>query len=227
VSPCFTRLADGSEARRSGLVRSAEKLGADGTLARYRLTLVPWLWLATQQRHSQVFQDRTLADIVGLLLSPYAPFQSWRFTANAQQRIDEIGARAHVSQYRETDYAFVAPAGRGRSRLCLRRRRAGARAAHADHFADSAALPEDSSGDVRYHRAHSQEEADAIQQLICHTRMSAPGIAVVAWDHGAKRSMRAHARHGLAAARSVPIRTCRSASPWSRTRPARSAWRHN
>jgi uncharacterized protein involved in type VI secretion and phage assembly len=190
----YTRLADGSEARRSGLVRSAEKLGADGTLARYRLTLVPWLWLATQQRHSQVFQDRTLADIVGLLLSPYAPFQSWRFTANAQPRIDEIGARAHVSQYRETDYAFLsrllAEAGLGFAFVEDEQ-------APAHHtltiFADSAALPEDPSGDVRYHRAHSQEEADAIQQLICHTRMSAPGIAVVAWDHGAKRSMRAHA----------------------------------
>ncbi|REE91292.1 type VI secretion system Vgr family protein [Cupriavidus plantarum] len=190
----FTRLADGGEARRSGLVRSAEKLGADGTLARYRLTVVPWLWLATQQRHSQVFQDRTLADIIRLVLAPYAPFQSWRLTANAQQRIDEMGARLYVSQYRETDYAFLsrllAEAGLGFAFVEDEQASAG----HAmTIFADSAALPEDPSGEVRYHRTHSQEEADAIQYLACHTRVTSPGIAVVAWDHAAKRSLRAHA----------------------------------
>ncbi|WP_354675575.1 contractile injection system protein, VgrG/Pvc8 family, partial [Cupriavidus alkaliphilus] len=38
-------LANGSQSRRTGLIRQAEKLGADGSLARYRLTVVPWLWL--------------------------------------------------------------------------------------------------------------------------------------------------------------------------------------
>ncbi|WP_258874566.1 contractile injection system protein, VgrG/Pvc8 family, partial [Cupriavidus taiwanensis] len=36
-----TTLAGGGQSRRTGLIRQAEKLGADGSLARYRLTVVP------------------------------------------------------------------------------------------------------------------------------------------------------------------------------------------
>ncbi|MDI3263127.1 MAG: contractile injection system protein, VgrG/Pvc8 family [Fulvimonas sp.] len=46
-------LADGGRVRRSGLVSEARLLGADGGLARYRLTVVPWLWLLGQGRHSR------------------------------------------------------------------------------------------------------------------------------------------------------------------------------
>ncbi|WP_277872357.1 contractile injection system protein, VgrG/Pvc8 family, partial [Vulcaniibacterium tengchongense] len=38
----WTRLAGGGVASRSGLVREAACLGSDGSLARYRLCLVPW-----------------------------------------------------------------------------------------------------------------------------------------------------------------------------------------
>ncbi|MGF2509175.1 contractile injection system protein, VgrG/Pvc8 family, partial [Ralstonia pseudosolanacearum] len=79
-----TTLADGTQARRTGLIRQAEQLGADGSLARYRLTVVPWFWLATQQRHSQVFQNRPLADILEQMLSPYEPYAAWRFAAGAE-----------------------------------------------------------------------------------------------------------------------------------------------
>lgn len=189
-----SRLADGGEARRSGLVRKAEKLGADGSLARYRLTVVPWLWLATQQRHSQVFQNRTLSDITAQVLEPYAPHASWRLTAGAQQRIDAIGARDHVSQYRETDYRFLsrlwAEAGLG---FAFVEDEDAAGGHTLTVFADSVQLPEDPSTPVRYHRAHSQEQADAIQQLACHTRVTVPGVAVVAWDAAAMRTLRAHA----------------------------------
>jgi len=190
----WTTLADGGRIRRSGLVRKAEKLGADGSLARYRLTVVPWLWLATQQRHSQVFQNRTLADIAEQILSPYAPHAVWRYTAGAQQRIDALGPREHVSQYRETDYAFLsrvlAEAGLGFAFVEDEQAPSG----HAlTIFADSPQLPEGQSASVRYHRAHSQEEADAVQQLACHSRVTVPGVAVVAWDGNGKRTLRGHA----------------------------------
>ena len=41
-----TRLSDGSQAGRSGLVRAAQKLGSEGGFARYRLTVVPWVVVA-------------------------------------------------------------------------------------------------------------------------------------------------------------------------------------
>ncbi|PKQ27458.1 MAG: hypothetical protein CVT63_07920, partial [Candidatus Anoxymicrobium japonicum] len=42
------------------LVRAAQKLGADGGFARYRITLVPWVWLLSRGRHNRVFQDKTV-----------------------------------------------------------------------------------------------------------------------------------------------------------------------
>lgn len=198
----LTTLADGSQARRTGLVRLAEKLGADGSLARYRLTLVPWLWVTTQQRQSQVFQNRTLSDIIGQLLTPYAPLAAWRYDAAAEQRIAESGPRPHFAQYRETDYDFLARllAEEGLGFTVVEDE--GAPSGHAVLiFADSVRLAEDPSSaagrgvlrGVRYHRAHSQEETDTIQQLISHTRTHVDGVAVSAWEPQSKRVLRGHA----------------------------------
>ncbi|QIK21563.1 type VI secretion system tip protein VgrG (plasmid) [Ralstonia solanacearum] len=198
-----TTLADGTQARRTGLIRQAEQLGADGSLARYRLTVVPWFWLATQQRHSQVFQNRPLADILEQMLSPYEPYAAWRFAAGAEDRMAAFGTRSHIAQFRETDYRFVtrllAEAGLGFTIVEDEQAPSG----HALLiFADSPRLAEDTAsaaeGGIRYHRAHSQEERDAIQALICHSRTAVGGVAVAAWDAQAKRAFRAH----------VPSRFC-------------------
>ena len=193
-----TTLANGTQAKRTGLIRLAEKRGADGSLTRYRLTVVPWFWLATQQRHSQVFQNRPLADIFEQVLNPYAPYASWRYAAGAEARMNDFGTRSHIAQFRETDYHFVtrllAEAGLGFTTVEDEQ-------AHGGHtlviFADSTQLAEDTEsaadGGIRYHRAHSQEESDAIQQLACHSRTTVGGVAVAAWDPEGKSSVRGHA----------------------------------
>ncbi|MBB2921105.1 uncharacterized protein involved in type VI secretion and phage assembly, partial [Cupriavidus alkaliphilus] len=194
----LTTLAGGGQSRRTGLIRQAEKLGADGSLARYRLTVVPWLWLTTQQRHSQVFQNRKLDSIIDAVLQHYAPYAQWRYAGGAEARIAAFGERDHIAQFRETDYHFL-------SRL-LAEAGLGYTVVEDDEapfghvvviFADSAQLPEDADsaagGGIRYHRAHSQESADAIQQLICETRAAVGGVAVGTWDPEAKRTIRGHA----------------------------------
>uniref|UniRef100_UPI0011C0651E type VI secretion system Vgr family protein n=1 Tax=Cupriavidus taiwanensis TaxID=164546 RepID=UPI0011C0651E len=194
----ITRFADGGQSRRTGLIRQAEKLGADGSLARYRLTVIPWLWLTTQQRHSQVFQNRKLDSIIDALLQDYAPYAQWRYAAGAEARIAAFGERDHIAQFRETDYHFL-------SRL-LAEAGLGYTVVEDDEapfghavviFADSAQLPEDPESaagrGIRYHRAHSQESADGIQQLICETRAAVGGVAVGAWDPEGKRTLRGHA----------------------------------
>ncbi|WP_183284371.1 type VI secretion system Vgr family protein [Cupriavidus alkaliphilus] len=194
----LTALAGGGQSRRTGLVRQAEKLGADGSLARYRLTVVPWLWLTTQQRNSQVFQNRRLDSIIEAILQPYSPYAQWRYAAGAEARIAAIGERAYVAQFRETDYQFL-------SRL-LAEGGLGYTVVEDDEaagghtvviFADSAQLPEDpESADgcgIRFHRAHSQEASDAIQRLACETSVGVGGVAVSAWNPESKRALRGHA----------------------------------
>ncbi|SOZ41015.1 conserved hypothetical protein; putative VGR-RELATED PROTEIN [Cupriavidus taiwanensis] len=194
----LTTLAGGGQSRRTGLIRQAEKLGADGSLARYRLTVVPWLWLTTQQRHSQVFQNRKLDSIIEAVLHDYAPYAPWRYAAGAEARIAAFGERGHIAQFRETDYQFLArllaEAGLGYTVVEDDEAPFG----HAVViFADSAQLSEDrdsaAAGGIRYHRAHSQESADAIQQLICEMRAAVGGVAVGAWDPEGKRTLRGHA----------------------------------
>ncbi|SPD44634.1 Type VI secretion protein (fragment) [Cupriavidus taiwanensis] len=160
--------------------------------------MVPWLWLTTQQRHNQVFQNRRLDSIIDAILQGYAPYAHWCYAAGAEARIAAIGERAYVAQFRETDHQFL-------SRL-LAEAGLGYTVVEDDEalfghavviFADSAQLPEDTEsaagGGIRYHRAHSQESADAIQQLICETRAAVGGVAVGAWDPEAKRTLRGHA----------------------------------
>ncbi|TCS34671.1 late control gene D protein (GPD), partial [Paucimonas lemoignei] len=180
----YTTLADGTRSRRSGWVSEVAQLGADGGLARYRLTLVPWLWLATQRRTSRVFQDVSVLQIVETVLSADAPRNNWRITPEAQDFIDNLRPRSYCCQYRESDYTFLtrilteegigfyfeededdgAPS---RQRLVL--------------FADSvASLAEDYSSQhanggrgIRFHRDAAVEVQDTIQQLGCE-RLSQP-----------------------------------------------------
>lgn len=186
-----TALADGSCARRSGLVREAQLLGADGGLARYRLVLVPWLWLLTQGRHSRVFQDRSVLDIAADVFASYAPFASWRITPDARGLIAVVRPRSYAVQYRETDLAFV-------ERLLAEEGLGYAfvedEAAGAGHtlviFGDSAQLPEDASSaadplgrGVRFHRAAAVEASDTIQAIGPARRLAADAVTLLGYDY--------------------------------------------
>jgi uncharacterized protein involved in type VI secretion and phage assembly len=199
-----TTLADGSRSRRSGWVAEAAHLGGDGGLARYRLTLVPWLWLATQRRNSRVFQDVSILEIIEAVLDSDAPRNNWRVTPEAQDFISGLRPRSYCCQYRESDYAFLtrilAEEGIGfyfeededdgsmsKQRLVL--------------FADSvASLEEDYSSQhanggrgIRFHRDAAVEVQDTIQQLGCE-RLSQPEITTISgWDYKAKRVIAASA----------------------------------
>lgn len=191
-------LADGTRTQRSGWVAEAAQLGADGGLARYRLSVVPWLWLATQRRNSQVFQDQSVLQIIETILDKDSPRNNWRITPEAQGFIDGLRPRSYCCQYRESDYAFLtrilaeegigfyfeeddSDASLSRQRLVL--------------FADSvAAFVEDYSSQhanggrgIRFHRDAAVEAQDSVQQLGCE-RLSHPEITTISgWDYKAKR----------------------------------------
>src|SRR5690606_17943856 len=183
----ITRLAGGSDCMRSGLVREASCIGSDGGLARYRLCLVPWTWLLTQGRHSRVFQDRSVVDIVEAVFADYAPLAAWQLG-------DEVGPflgdrqRSYCVQYRESDFDFV-------SRL-LAEEGLGWRLEEDDEaaaghrlvlFADSAAQREDglssAGGGIRFHRSDATESSDSVQAFGRRRRIGADRLTVLGHDY--------------------------------------------
>lgn len=104
-----TRLADGAQATRSGWVSHIAQLGADGGLARYRLTVVSWLWLATQRRRSRAFQDKRILDILEEVFAADGPRANWRISPEVKGFLSRVRPRSYCCLYRESDYAFLSP----------------------------------------------------------------------------------------------------------------------
>lgn len=192
----WTTRADGSEISRSGLIREAELLSGDAGLARYRLTVVPWLWLATQQRASRLFEDKPVLDIVRHVLDGYEGYVT-RIAPGVDQVLADLAPRPYVTQYRETDYEFIsrllAEAGLGWTVI----EAADVPAKHAVLiFADSRNLDEDAesaSGGVRFHRAGATEARDTVQAIARRRRRIPDRITVLGWHPSSKRAIAAEA----------------------------------
>lgn len=64
-----TRLPEGGEVVRVGLIRSVERVACVGSLVRYRVHLADWTAWLHDSRHSRVFQDEDVASIIDTVLS--------------------------------------------------------------------------------------------------------------------------------------------------------------
>ncbi|MGE5450297.1 MAG: type VI secretion system Vgr family protein [Acidobacteriota bacterium] len=95
------QLADGSWRHWHGHVVQTAQLGADGGLARYRLTLAAWTHWLLQRRDTRIFQDLNTQDIVSQVCAAY-PHANFRFEVTQGGPV-----RAVTTQYRETDWAFA------------------------------------------------------------------------------------------------------------------------
>ncbi|WP_179085090.1 type VI secretion system Vgr family protein, partial [Xanthomonas oryzae] len=183
----YTRLADGDESPRTGLIHDAYALGSDGGLARYRVGLVPWTWWLSQGRHSRVFQERTLVQIVEAVFADYAPMASWQWSEETSAFLGQARPRSYCVQYRESDLDFV-------QRL-LAEEGLGWRLQEADAspgghqlvvFADSVAQPQDPSsaqgGGLRYHRSDATEAADSVLAIGATRRLGSGRLTVLSED---------------------------------------------
>ncbi|HJV75988.1 MAG TPA: type VI secretion system Vgr family protein [Noviherbaspirillum sp.] len=190
-----TRLADGSQSARSGYVSAIAQLGSDGGLARYRLTVVPWLALATYQRRSRVFQDISVLDLISEVFAAYRPHHNWRITQEADTFLARLRPRNYCCQYRESDFDFLSRilteegigfyfeeddggnTSAAWQRLVL--------------FSDSTCFPDDESaaanGGIRFHRNAAVEKQDTIQALAAERRLQATTTTIATWDYKAKR----------------------------------------
>ena len=192
-----TRLSDGSQASRSGLVRAAQKLGADGGFARYRVTVVPWVWLLSRGRHNRVFQEKTVIDIVEAVFADYSDVAAWQWSDEVAGFLADARPRSYCVQYGESDYAFVsrllAEEGLG---WCVEEDKDAPAGHRLRLFADSQRFPEDilsqsanGGQGIRYHRADSQEDQDAILAFGERHRLASSVISAVTYDYKAKQNV--------------------------------------
>ncbi len=192
-----SRLSDGSKASRTGLVRAAQKLGTDGGFARYRLTVVPWIWLLGRGRHNRVFQEKTVMQIVEAVFADYADISAWQWSEEVAGFLADARPRSYCVQYGESDYTFVsrllAEEGIG---WCVEDDKDAPAGHRLRLFADNLRFPEDivsqsANGGlgIRYHRADSQEDQDSILAFGQHRRLTSNLLSAVSYDYKAKQSI--------------------------------------
>lgn len=85
----------------NGIFYQFAYVGWDGTLARYRATLVPWLWFLSRSADCRIYQDQTVPDIVKSI------FRNYGFTDFEERLSGSYRQWTYCVQYRETDLNFV------------------------------------------------------------------------------------------------------------------------
>lgn len=85
----------------NGYVAEAAQIGFDGELAKYGLTLKPWLWFLTRTADCRIFQEKSVPDILSDL------FHDEGFTDFDLQLTGEYQPRNYCVQYAESDFDFV------------------------------------------------------------------------------------------------------------------------
>jgi len=83
----------------NALITAASLWGEEGRHLQYKLTLRPWLHLATLSTDCKIFQNQSVVEILGELLADY-PFPV------EQRLIEEYPQRDYQTQFNETDFDF-------------------------------------------------------------------------------------------------------------------------
>lgn len=85
----------------NGHVCNFEQMAEPGHAARYRATVVPWLWFLTRRADCRIFQNMTVPDIIKQVFRD-AGFSDFEEGLTASYRTWD-----YCVQYRETDFNFV------------------------------------------------------------------------------------------------------------------------
>jgi len=85
----------------NGHISRFTQLTTAGQLARYRATVVPWLWFLGRTSNCRMFQDKTVPDIIKQVFRDHG-FTNFEDGLSGRYRKWE-----YCVQYRETDFAFV------------------------------------------------------------------------------------------------------------------------
>jgi type VI secretion system secreted protein VgrG len=89
-------------------ITAAGLLGSDGGLARYRLSLAPWLALLGHRQDSYIFQNQSVPEVIDELLADWqgqgALTPAWRWELSDPSAYPR---RSLTTQFDETDLAFL------------------------------------------------------------------------------------------------------------------------
>ena len=174
---------DGARRAWHGLCTSAEWVGADGGVVRYRLRLEPALSLLRRRHDSYIFQDKDAADIIHELLADYPQV---RIEFDVSQ---ELPVRAICTQYRESDFDFFVRllASEGLSWRFEHDQASDGANGQARHkvvvFDSRAKVPPTPGGSIiRFHGVRATDTDDAIDQFRARRQVQANGVAISSWD---------------------------------------------
>ena len=202
-----TRLSDGSEVRRTGVVTEARALQSDGGFARKALLLQPWLALLGHTLCSRIWQDASVIDIVEAVFADHPQLAAWHWDDGVAEHVAQGlfarngGQRSCCTQYRESDLDFI-------QRLLAEEGIAWRVEEHPEgpmghrvvFFVHSAQQPEDPTSahslganlggqGIRFHGATSQEEQDSVTALAAQRRLGTTATILQGWDHKAHQAI--------------------------------------
>ncbi|MCM5679714.1 type VI secretion system tip protein VgrG [Schlegelella sp. S2-27] len=172
-----------------GHVTEAAQLGADGGLARYRLTVRPWLAFLGWRTDSRVFQDHSVIEIVEHVFTAYqaqgrlAPAWRWDLADPAA-----YPRRSLCIQYQESDLAFVQRLLREEGLFCWFEHEGDAGSdsfgRHTLVIADhNGAFTPNAQARVRYTQPGATLKEDSLRHWSARRSVQTAAIAVASWDY--------------------------------------------
>ncbi len=91
----------------TGLITAVCSKGADDRHAYYRLTIRPWLWLATRNRENRIFQNQSVVEITDSILKDDRYGFPCEFRLAAWGFRSGFPKRDYVRQFWESDFEFL------------------------------------------------------------------------------------------------------------------------
>jgi type VI secretion system secreted protein VgrG len=165
-----------------GHITAATFDGANGGMARYTLTVQPWLAFLGHGRDSRIFQDKTVFDILDAVFGAWegkgtlAP--DWRF--DVQER-DSYPKRSLTTQYQESDLAFAERLMAEEGLFYFFEHEAnGHRMVIADH---NGAFAPHGEAPVRFTRPGAVMRADSMDRWRSEVRLGTNAVELSSWDY--------------------------------------------
>jgi type VI secretion system secreted protein VgrG len=190
-----------------GHITNVSCIGSNGGMARYRLTVEPWLRFLGKGRDSAVFQDMNVLDIVQSIFNDYQSSLQGSGKLQPAWRVDVADAtvypkRSLTTQYQESDLQFIERLLKEEGLFYWFEHTGDAKAASlgshtlviADH---NGAFKDNARATVRFSQSKGTIADDTIDQWSPQASWHTHAVEVASWDYRSL-SLRPVAEHATA-----------------------------